>query len=66
MGAGDRKENMRTAVLMSSYNGQKYIRQQIDSILAQEGDFQLELWVRDDGSTDGTKEILQEYAYRVF
>ena len=57
MGAGDRKENMRTAVLMSSYNGQKYIRQQIDSILAQEGDFQLELWVRDDGSTDGTKEI---------
>lgn len=64
MGAGDRKENMRTAVLMSSYNGQKYIRQQIDSILAQEGDFQLELWVRDDGSTDGTKEILQEYADR--
>lgn len=55
---------MRTAVLMSSYNGRPYIREQIDSILAQEGDFQLDLCVRDDGSTDGTKEILQEYADR--
>lgn len=55
---------MKTAVLMSSYNGEKYIREQIDSILAQEGDFRLDLWIRDDGSTDGTKEILREYAER--
>ena len=52
---------MKAAVLMSSYNGEKYIREQIDSILNQEGSFQLELWVRDDGSTDGTKDILKQY-----
>lgn len=50
------------AVLMSTYNGEQYIRQQIDSILAQQTDFEFELLVRDDGSTDATKEILQEYA----
>lgn len=52
---------MKIAVLMSSYNGEKYIREQIDSILAQKLDMQLDLWVRDDGSTDATKQILQEY-----
>lgn len=48
-------------VLLSSYNGEKYIREQIDSILAQEG-VTVSLLIRDDGSSDGTKEILKEYA----
>ena len=55
---------MKVAVLMSSYNGEKYIRPQIDSILAQEGNFELSLFVRDDGSTDKTQAILQEYAQK--
>ena len=55
---------MNIAVLMSTYNGQQYIKEQIESILAQEGDFKLYLWVRDDGSTDGTQQILQQYADR--
>lgn len=53
---------MKVAVLMSTYNGEKYIREQIDSILNQEGDFQLDLWVRDDESKDNTQRILGEYA----
>lgn len=53
---------MKVAVLMSTYNGEKYLREQIDSILAQEGKFELELKVRDDGSSDSTLQILQEYA----
>ena len=53
---------MRLAVLMSSYNGEKFIARQLDSILAQEGDFTLDILVRDDGSTDATCAILQEYA----
>ena len=53
---------MRVAVLMSTYNGEKYIREQIDSILEQSGNFDLDLWVRDDGSKDSTQQILQEYA----
>ena len=48
---------MRVAVLMSTYNGEKYIREQIDSILEQSGNFDLDLWVRDDGSKDSTQQI---------
>lgn len=55
---------MRVAVLMSTYNGEKYLREQIESILAQVGDFTLDLWVRDDGSQDKTVDILEEYAYK--
>lgn len=53
---------MKVAVLMSTYNGAAFLKQQIESILAQQGDFSLDLWVRDDGSSDLTQNILQEYA----
>ncbi|MCM1438259.1 MAG: glycosyltransferase family 2 protein [Roseburia sp.] len=48
------------AVLMSTYNGQKYLREQIDSILNQV-DVYFELFIRDDGSTDDTVKIITEY-----
>lgn len=48
------------AVVMSTYNGARYIEEQIESILGQE-DVDLELYVRDDGSTDGTLELLRRY-----
>lgn len=57
-----RVNTLKIAVLMSSYNGEAYIRQQIDSVLAQQCDGQPELWVRDDGSSDSTRDILQQYA----
>jgi len=38
---------------MSTYNGENYLRQQLDSILAQEG-VNISILVRDDGSTDNT------------
>ena len=47
-------------VLLSSYNGERYIREQIDSILGQKNVI-VELLVRDDGSSDGTRAILAEY-----
>lgn len=47
-------------VLLSSYNGEKYLNQQIDSILNQVG-VNVKLLVRDDGSKDSTIEILKEY-----
>ena len=52
---------MKIAVLMSSYNGEKFIAQQINSVLEQQCEAEVELIVRDDGSTDSTKEILQKY-----
>ena len=54
---------MLTAVLMSTYNGELYIREQIDSILRQE-DTDVRLYIRDDGSSDATVRILEEYAGR--
>ena len=48
-------------VLMSTYNGERFLKEQIDSILSQEG-VEVRLLVRDDGSKDHTCEILEEYA----
>jgi rhamnosyltransferase len=51
---------VKVAVIMSTYNGQKYLNEQIESILNQEG-VKIELFIRDDGSSDGTKDILKKY-----
>lgn len=51
------------SILMAAYNGEKYIREQIDSILAQTEQNWI-LYIRDDGSTDGTPEIIHEYAMK--
>ena len=50
-------------VLMATYNGEKYLREQLDSILRQI-DVQVGILVRDDGSTDKTIAILEEYAQK--
>ena len=47
-------------ILLSSYNGEKYISEQIDSILSQEN-VNIKILVRDDGSTDSTPQILERY-----
>ena len=50
-------------IMMSTYNGEKYLAEQIESILNQtEKDFILK--VHDDGSTDGTLKIIKEYAQK--
>ncbi len=46
-------------VLISTYNGEKYIVDQIDSIKNQTYD-NIKIYVRDDGSTDSTKVILRD------
>ena len=49
------------SVYMVTYNGERFIRQAIDSALAQTYQ-NLELLVVDDGSTDGTKQIVESYS----
>ena len=48
-------------VLMSTFNGGRYVEQQVDSILRQAHE-NVRLLVRDDGSTDGTYDVLQQLA----
>lgn len=50
-------------ILMATYNGEKYVAEQIDSILAQTYT-NFNLIISDDGSTDSTREILEEYEKR--
>lgn len=47
-------------VILSTYNGEKYLREQIESVLKQEN-VKISILVRDDGSTDNTCNILEEY-----
>jgi glycosyltransferase involved in cell wall biosynthesis len=47
-------------VLLATYNGERYLREQIDSILGQDYN-RLRVLARDDGSHDGTVDILTEY-----
>lgn len=52
------------SVLVTPYNQKDYIRQTLDSILMQQCDFDFEIVIGEDCSTDGTREICQEYALR--
>lgn len=52
---------VKVEILLASYQGKRFIREQIDSILRQNDD-RWHLTLSDDGSTDGTAEILDEYA----
>ena len=57
------KDFKKISVVMCTYNGEKYLREQIDSILAQTYPI-YEFIVCDDSSNDHTMDILQEYASR--
>lgn len=50
------------SVIMPVYNGEKYIKEAVESVLSQ--GVPLELLVIDDGSTDKTKEVLSAYMGR--
>lgn len=66
------EENVRTdgqqdavplvSVILLTYNHQRYIRQAIESVLAQETPFAYELLIGDDASNDGTSAIVAAYA----
>lgn len=55
---------MLVSVCIQTYQQASFIRQAIDSVLAQETGFPFEILIGEDDSTDGTREICQEYAQR--
>lgn len=55
--------NNKVAILMATYNGERFLRSQLDSILNQDY-LDYKLYIHDDGSTDNTVNILNEYQKR--
>ena len=53
---------MKVTVLVIAYNHVRFIRQAIDSALAQQTTVDFEILISEDCSTDGTREIVLEYA----
>ena len=51
------------AILMATYNGEKYLSEQIDSIIAQ-NNRDWTLYIQDDGSNDNTRRIIDEYCQK--
>ena len=47
-------------VLLASYNGEKYLRDQLDSLINQTYK-NIDVYIRDDNSTDKTMDIINEY-----
>jgi len=55
-------DNIKVSVCMPTYNHERYIAQAVDSVLAQQRNFRLELVIGEDVSTDRTREIAQKLA----
>ena len=50
---------MKISIVMPSFNHARFIAKALESVLAQQGEFELEMTVVDGGSTDGTLQILE-------
>jgi len=56
------ESNPKVCVGILTFNQAEYIRQALDSVIAQQTNFEFTIVVHDDCSTDGTREIVAEYA----
>lgn len=52
---------VKVTVLVVTYNHEPYIRKALESVVCQKTDFEYEIIVHDDASTDGTTEIVRTY-----
>ena len=50
----------KVCVMMSTYNGERFLPEQLDSLLGQQG-VETEIYIRDDGSADSTRDIIEKY-----
>ncbi len=57
----NRKKIMNISVALATHNGSTHLKEQIESLLAQTVP-PMEIIISDDGSTDGTCEILEQYS----
>ena len=55
-------DDIKVSVCMPTYNHERYIAQAVESVLAQNVNFPIELVIGEDVSTDRTREIVQQLA----
>ena len=55
---------MKVTILMSTYNGERFLAEQIESI-RQQTYTGWQLLIRDDGSKDRTREIIQDFCQKI-
>lgn len=53
--------NVMVSIYCKAYNHEKYIRDCLEGFVSQKTDFQYEVIIHDDASTDGTADIIREY-----
>ena len=58
------QEEVKVTVLCLTYNHARFIRKALDGFVMQKTNFPFEVLVHDDASTDGTADIIREYAAR--
>lgn len=58
------ERNQRVAILLCTFNGERYLSRQIDSIVMQDHRDWV-IYASDDGSTDGTRALLSSYQSRL-
>lgn len=55
------EKNIMVSIICLAYNHHTYIKDALDGVLNQKTNFKYEMIIHDDCSSDGTKEIIQEY-----
>jgi len=49
------------SVVMIAFNHENFVAQAIESVLMQQTDFEIEILIHDDASTDNTLDIIRKY-----
>ena len=52
---------IKVSICCITFNHEKYIKKALDSFLSQNTDFEYEILIHDDASTDSTADIIREY-----
>ena len=58
----EEEQTLMVTVLCLTYNQERYVRQCLEGVVMQQTNFRFEAIVHDDASTDGTADIIREYA----
>jgi len=60
----NKKMNLMVSINCITFNHEKYISKSIDSFLSQVTNFEFEILIGEDCSTDNTRKIVEEYVYK--